>query len=368
MFECAAIGRHVASIILFRFAEGQRSDHVTTLQSGVPTTAVPVCPCCDSGERRLRVQVREREYDNTTDDTFSFHECLACTAWYLDPRPADASLDIIYPPNYYARVGTGGPGSGLGEKLQRRLFAARLAPTSRHTELGPRTRWFEIGCGQGEFLDRLRRFFGVVEILGIDMSPSSVEICRSRELRAEAVRFEDYDVSEEGAFDVVHSSHVIEHMASPVAYMEKVHRLLRPGGLCVFDTPNTDSWEVARLGPYWGGLHAPRHWVLLNPTSARKLGERTGFEYLDTQFFTSSFFWIWSWHHLLERVAGRRIADACFPSDHRINASGLPGILRNGLATAFESATLRIAKRSGNMTSVLRKRAGAEKGAGAGPA
>ena len=131
----------------------------------------------------------------------------------------------------------------LGDRLVERLFRARMTPYERNTVLGPEISWFEIGCGQGEFLERLRRFYGIEDITGIDFSEKSVAFCRKKGIQALAVSFEDYEPGPGEQYDVVHSSHVIEHVASPRRYMEKAHALLKPGGLCVFDTPNTDTWH-----------------------------------------------------------------------------------------------------------------------------
>lgn len=321
----------------------------------IEKTAVDACPCCNAVDSRPLFDVREHEYDNTTDDVFHFHVCGKCTAWYLDPRPALSALDVIYPANYYAHADETSASGKLGDGLVERLFRARMTPYERNTELGPDTSWFEIGCGQGEFLERLRRYYGVQDITGIDFSESSVAFCRKKGIEAHAVSFEDYEPGPGETYDIVHSSHVIEHVASPRRYMEKARSLLEPGGLCVFDTPNTAAWEAGFFGPLWGGLHAPRHWTLLNPAAAAQLGEATGFRHRDTLFFGSSHFWIWSLHHTLERWLGRRIADWAFPSDHRINDSGPIGVLRTGALTVAEALLIRWLRRSANMSVVFEK-------------
>ncbi|MBZ0254366.1 MAG: class I SAM-dependent methyltransferase [Candidatus Methylomirabilis sp.] len=325
------------------------------MRSGIAKESTPACPCCLSTERRPLMEVTEHEYDTTTDDVFRFHECLSCGAWYLDPRPAASALSIVYPPNYYAQASEKSQVSALPDSVNRRLFRARMAAYDRNASLSPETTWLEIGVGQGEFLERLRKFDGVTKTVGIDFSERSVEICREKGLEAYAVSFEDYEPPAGLRFDVIHSSHVIEHVASPRAYMEKVHRLLKPGGICVFDTPSLDTWERKAFGAYWGGLHVPRHWSLMTPEAARKLGESTGFRYRETFFYPAVLFWIWSFHHTLERFLGRRIADALFPSDHRINDAGLLGVARMVALTLFENLSIRLTGKSANMTVVFEK-------------
>ena len=254
------------------------------VSSNISKTDVPECPACESTERRLLYLVVEHEYTTTTDDEFSLQECLNCGAWFLDPRPDVSALDIVYPPNYYAYVMEAKlegaeikTHSGILKKIGFALFRRRIAPIMKHLELTPDTTWLDVGCGAGWALENMHEAYGI-RGTGLDMSESAVEHCRQRGIDAYAGRFEEYEPRPGEAYDFVHSSHVIEHVASPLEYMRKAWDLLKPGGLCVFMTPNTATSEAKRFGPHWGGLHVPRHWTMLNPRSAELLGERTGFD------------------------------------------------------------------------------------------
>lgn len=89
-----------------------------------------------------------------------------------------------------------------------------------------------------------------------------------------AGRFEDVDIPE-GQFDFVWASHVIEHVPDPKAFTEKVFRLLKPGGIFWFWTPNIESLD-ARIfrNKHWGAYHFPRHWVFYDEKSVNKLGRK----------------------------------------------------------------------------------------------
>ena len=247
------------------------------IASQIPKESVPRCPACESDTRHELYSVREHEYDNTTDDEFVFKECDRCGAWYLDPRPAVSALDIIYPPNYYTNVlesrddgVVDRASSGLFSRVRRFLFRRHFAPIIRHRALTPDSICLDIGCGSGISLDAIHQSFGIRGV-GIDYSEKAAQLTRARGFEAHACRFEEYDPGEL-RFDLVHSSHVIEHVASPLDMMKKSFDLLKPGGLCVFFTPNPDTWEAKRFGRHWGGLHVPRHWTLFGPESARENG------------------------------------------------------------------------------------------------
>ena len=332
--------------------------------SGIATQAVPRCPVCDSDRRHLRTHVTEHEYATTTTDRFPLMECDGCGAWYLDPRPHASALSIIYPPDYYAYVrdtldAAAEPdrGPGLFARLGSALFTRRMRPITRHLALDPGTRWLDVGCGSGSGLQSMRDAYGISGT-GIDLSSRAVAACRRRGFTAHAVRFEDYAPAEGEAYDLIHSSHLIEHVESPYAYLCKARDLLKPGGLSVFVTPNTATWEARAFGRHWGGLHAPRHWTLLDHTSVRRLADRVGFEHLETVFSTNGTFWTWSFHSLLRGRVPARINDAVFPSDSRFVENSLWNVARIGIFSALDAANVLVTRRSANMLVILRNPGG----------
>ena len=196
---------------------------------------------------------------------------------------------------------------------------------------------------------------GLCKALGVDMSERAINICRQRGFEAHAVKFEDFTPPRGMRFNFIHSSHLIEHVASPVAYLQKVYDLLEPGGVTVFITPNTSTWESRVFRRHCGGLHVPRHWVLFNGPSAVRAARRVGFEHLETSFSTNSQFWIWSLHSLLGTSLPARLTDWLFPSDHRFVKSSVWTVLRGGFFTAVDMFNVVVTGRSSNMAVILRK-------------
>ena len=322
----------------------------------------PTCPACESPSRSFLYSVTEHEYTTTTTDAFPLHECTDCGAWYLDPRPDTSTLDIIYPPNYYAHVMEARTRQdseqrnfrGLYKRLVLATFLRRMKPIVKHGSIGADTTWLDVGCGAGYPMDAMFAAYGT-RCTGIDMSAEAVRQCRERGFEAHAARFEDYEPHPGEAYDVVHSSHVIEHVASPLDYMRKAWQLLKPGGLNVFVTPNTATPESRRFGRHWGGLHVPRHWTMFDPRSAKLLGERTGFEHVETSFSTNGAFWTWSFHSRLQNTLPSRWNDRIFPSDHRFIDSNPGNLARASLFALFDLATLAVSRQSANMLCIFRK-------------
>lgn len=332
---------------------------VSSFTSNIAKTEVPLCPVCESDQRRELFWVREHEYDTTTDDKFVLKECQSCSATFLDPRPHHSTLGIIYPPNYYtytldAKPSSQGSRRGLFARLANLLLTRRLKPITKHVHLGPETRWIDIGCSTGLTLELFRHQFGCSGV-GVDISEDAARASRDRGFEAYACRFEDFEAGEESSFDLVYSSHVIEHVESPLAFARKGAQMLKPGGFFIFITPNNHTWEAKFFKRHWGGLHVPRHWAMLNPKTLPILAQKSGLEHIDTAFSTNGVFWQWSMHSILQEKIGRTFADALFPSDHRMTGSGPINIARLALLTGFDIANNILFKSSANMLAVFRK-------------
>ena len=66
----------------------------------IPVETVP-CGLCQHSEHEVITSGQDYEYE-TCSNTFFIVECKKCNNWYLNPRPKQEALPIIYPSHYYA--------------------------------------------------------------------------------------------------------------------------------------------------------------------------------------------------------------------------------------------------------------------------
>ncbi|MBT8228697.1 MAG: methyltransferase domain-containing protein, partial [Bacteroidia bacterium] len=83
---------------------------------------------------------------------------------------------------------------------------------------------------------------------------------------------------EEGTFDIVVSSEVIEHVPDPLKAITEMHRVLKPGGILVLTTPNRFwYWSVVMANKFnlrkYQGLE---NW--LSQSKINRHFKETGFE------------------------------------------------------------------------------------------
>jgi 2-polyprenyl-3-methyl-5-hydroxy-6-metoxy-1,4-benzoquinol methylase len=103
----------------------------------------------------------------------------------------------------------------------------------------------EVGCGQGALLKRLELELPAAVVHGADVSPESLS--RSRELGSRAELFQldlaalDFDAAHAqrfGHFDLIICSEVLEHLADDHQALERIARLLAPGGHLIVTVPS----------------------------------------------------------------------------------------------------------------------------------
>ncbi len=114
----------------------------------------------------------------------------------------------------------------------------------------------DMGCGRGEFLELLKEhdFQG----LGIDLNEEMVKKCNEMGLAAkqqEALSFllEQPDAS----YGAITAFHLIEHIPfnSLINIVSQIFRVLKPGGLVVFETPNPNNVIVGSCSFYMDPTH-----------------------------------------------------------------------------------------------------------------
>ncbi len=108
---------------------------------------------------------------------------------------------------------------------------------------GPLERVLEVGPGSGVYLPLLSELAATA--VASDIEPAFLE--RAREIAAGRSNIEVVldDIVDSGlpsrSFDLVLCSEVIEHIPAPLAALESMHRILRPGGRLLLSTPHRYS-------------------------------------------------------------------------------------------------------------------------------
>jgi ubiquinone/menaquinone biosynthesis C-methylase UbiE len=126
--------------------------------------------------------------------------------------------------------------TGVQEMSEVMAYAASIMPDLRH-DLA-----LDFGCGVGRLTQAMSGHFD--KIVGLDISASMIEFAKREDLsqgkceyvldnRTNLERFSD------DTFDFIYSNITLQHMRPPIssAYIGAFVRVLRPGGLLIFQLP-----------------------------------------------------------------------------------------------------------------------------------
>lgn len=121
-------------------------------------------------------------------------------------------------------------------RLYRRVaddVAAELAFRGR----GEGATILDLGCGPGGLAVELVPRLPEARIVGLDVSPSMIELAKRHESAGGRVRFVVGDAAdlpfEADSFDMVVSTLSLHHWAEPAVSFAEIRRVLRPGGLAL---------------------------------------------------------------------------------------------------------------------------------------
>lgn len=209
--------------------------------------------------------------------------CRGCGLGFLHPRPTQAELGVLYREGY------------VPEQYGEGLAAQSAAMKRRLSQEEHRVRFFrkfkksgrvvDFGCGLGYFLLACRNYG--YDVAGVDVSDYAASYM-TNELKIpirvgtlEKIGFADASI------DVATMWHFLEHAADPRAYLLRVARWLKPGGLLVVDVPNYLGTDARKMGKDWYGWQVPYHLFHFTPGTLTELLAACGFSVLRTKDYHS---------------------------------------------------------------------------------
>ncbi len=242
------------------------------------------CPMCEVDSGKLLLEGHDLLHDG--EHVFTLNTCARCGHIYQNPRPSIEEIGRYYPPTYMPFLKAIEDEPSWFKRLDRHYGRSRRCQAV-HKAAGKVGRLLDVGCATGIFLDGMRTLGW--DVAGVEPTTSAAAYARDRfgldvfEGRLEDAPFADH------SFDVITLWDVLEHVHEPKQVLDKIHQLLRPGGLLVMSLPNPDSIEARFLDRYWAGWDLPRHLNLFRPTQLRQHLAQMGFQTQKIRSFTAGY-------------------------------------------------------------------------------
>jgi len=166
--------------------------------------------------------------------------CNSCGCWYVAKLPCVSEIKKMYDGYYYEDRPT-----DLSEKNVSQMIENARASSQTDWQLQALAatlgglkgkRILDVGCGIGRFLLSAR--FKGADVVGCDLSSEACEFANNR-LEITVYQSDlSSCISSVGDVDAVVMRDFIEHPISPLIDIQTAVGILKPGGLCLFHTPN----------------------------------------------------------------------------------------------------------------------------------
>ncbi len=244
------------------------------------------CPICESSNRRLLGKpgrISDVFKNRGEIGEVNVVRCLDCSGKYIHPMMyfSEELRKELYNLDYFNANGALEEAKNIGEKVTIMAAVKNLAGETRGKTM------LDIGCGTGEFL-KAGADAGF-DVTGIDVDSTTTDFITRKYGFRTVTGLLGPETFPQDSFDVVVLSHVIEHLQRPAELLGVIHGILKPNGLFVMCTPNSDSFgedlhhlygrfrydraKCYYLSPFLN----PYHIIGFNRKSARRILERSGF-------------------------------------------------------------------------------------------
>ena len=242
----------------------------------INTTRV-ICPNCFSNFACHLASVLDVELQ-TSSDSYTYMQCKICDVVFLQNPPKN-ELEKIYPDTYYSNIQANNVRFGLQQFVWwvKKKIDGHLIKKILKKIPSPELRVLDVGGGGGSVLDLVRELEPrVKDTCIIDLNKNAKKIAEDKGHQFLMTTIERAKIKDK--FNFVIMLNLIEHVASPKSVLKKIHSITKSGGYVLLKTPNTNSLNFRIFkSTYWGGYHAPRHFVLFNEMNFRTVCEKAGF-------------------------------------------------------------------------------------------
>jgi len=200
--------------------------------------------------------------------------CRACGFVFLNPRPDEATVGLLYSADYSPYQPPARRRRGFVRRLRDHVVGRGERTLSDRIPVKPGGVLLDYGCGAGAFAAEMReRGWNAI---GMDFSPHAAATARAHYgLRVIEGTLPHPAVAPD-SFDAITLRMVLEHVHDPLKLLRAAADVLRPGGWLYVCVPNLSAWGFRAFGGAWFPLRLPWHLLHFTHKTLRRAVEACG--------------------------------------------------------------------------------------------
>jgi len=211
-------------------------------------------------------------------NTFDYVLCDECGSLFQSPRPKIEAFEAFYKDSESSRYWAEVFFPIVSEARREKIFkprVKRLMSMCDNVNLEV-LKLIDVGAGYGVFLDEWRVLNPDTQLLAIEPSFSLAEDCRKKQLKVVESIVEKVDGYDNYA-DLVVCFEVLEHVNSPIEFINVLTKLVRPGGYIFISTLCIDGFDLQVLWDKSSQISPPHHINFHSIKGFKSLFERAGY-------------------------------------------------------------------------------------------
>ena len=195
---------------------------------------------------------------------------------FLNPQPTWDEIKEIYSSGYYASWDMTNAENENTARMKRATFARRLQELRAYIDGGP---ILDVGTATGFFLDEVKAQ-GKFDPYGVEVSEYAGGIA-AQKFGKDRIHIGTLETAPfpDNFFSAVAMSDLIEHVQDPLAILQKVRQILKPGGIAMIVTPDASSLTRKLMGAKWTHFKL-EHLFYFTPRSMQRLAKDSGLQLL----------------------------------------------------------------------------------------
>ena len=231
-----------------------------------------VCPLCSSEKISLKFRCTDHF---VSDKEFSINICSSCGFVFTQDFPEEGEIGQYYESeDYISHSDTSKGFSNKIYRLARNIMLRRKRAILYNATGVKKGNLLDIGSGTGHFANTMQK--SGWDVKGVEINMKARDFAKTH-FGLEIIDPAQISTLESGSFDCITLWHVLEHFHDPYKYMSDIHKLLKPGGLCLIALPNCNSYDALSYKQFWAAYDVPRHLWHFNPSTFKLFSEKAGF-------------------------------------------------------------------------------------------
>jgi 2-polyprenyl-3-methyl-5-hydroxy-6-metoxy-1,4-benzoquinol methylase len=159
------------------------------------------------------------------------------------------------------------------QKIDQHVFLKVIKKIAKNST--KQLNYLEFGPGRGEKFDSLENFFGPFQkVTFIDCDEKILDFLTNK-YPGRNINFincsADSPIEDKVDYDLILSSHVIEHLENPREHLKNILNLLADDGTAFLASPNLSSCDATKLGKSWRGYADPTHINMMGVEEIKEL-------------------------------------------------------------------------------------------------